>query len=200
MLRASISWLLAPRSPARSLVRHHSPPCLRSLKPCHPAIMKVVSALIIATAACSAKAFAPSTSAQSTTTTALSATRREVGSAAFGVAAAILFTGASAAQAEAESNELVDTLKARSEANKEANKQYAMRADKMSSRDFKDVKTRKPKFVSIKIAGGKTKLITSDEFATLENDGKIRTEYGTRMKQGGGEMVDYTNVSYYLEE
>lgn len=162
--------------------------------------MKVVSALIVATAAYSAEAFAPSMTAQSATATALSATRREVGSAAFGAAAAILFTGAAAARAEDESNELIDTLKARSEQNKDANTQYAMRADKMSSRDFKDVKTRKPKFVSIKTATGKTKLITSDEFATLENDGKIRTEYGTRMKQGGGEMVDYTNVTYYLEE
>lgn len=171
-----------------------------SLSPDHHATMKVVSALIFATVAYSAEAFAPSTIAQSATATSLSATRREVGSAAFGAAAAILFTGASAAQAEDESNELIDTLKARSEQNKDANKQYAMRADKMSSRDFKDVKTRKPKFVPIKTATGKTKLITSDEFATLENDGKIRTEYGTRMKQGGGEMVDYTNVTYYLEE
>jgi len=161
-----------------------------------------ISALIVATAAYSAEAFAPASSRQSATgtLTALSATRREVGSAAIGAAAAVLFTGASAAQAEDESNELIKSLKERSEANKDANKQYAMRADKMSSRDFKDVKTRKPKFVSVKTSSGKTKLITSDEFATLENDGKIRTEYGTRMKQGGGEMTDYTNVTYYVEE
>ena len=160
-----------------------------------------ISALIVATAAYSAEAFAPATSRQSATLTALSATtRREVGSAAIGAAAAVLFTGASAAQAEDESNELIKSLKERSEANKDANKQYAMRADKLSSRDFKDVKTRRPKLVSVTTSSGKTKIISSDEFATLENDGKIRTEYGTRTKQGGGEMTDYTNTKYYVEE
>ena len=159
-----------------------------------------ISALIVATAAYSAEAFAPAISRQSATLTALSATRREVGSAAIGAAAAVLFTGASAAQAEDESNELIKSLKERSEANKDANKQYAMRADKLSSRDFKDVKTRRPKLVSVTTSSGKTKIISSDEFATLENDGKIRTEYGTRTKQGGGEMTDYTNTKYYVEE
>ena len=178
----------------------HLHPSFNLSNPTMKTTSTAISALIVATVAYSAEAFAPATSRQSATLTALSATRREVGSAAIGAAAAVLFTGASAAQAEDESNELIKSLKERSEANKDANKQYAMRADKLSSRDFKDVKTRRPKLVSVTTSSGKTKIISSDEFATLENDGKIRTEYGTRTKQGGGEMTDYTNTKYYVEE
>jgi len=31
-------------------------------------------------------------------------------------------------------------------------------------------------------------------------DGKIDTVYGTRMKQGGGEMKDYNDITYVLKE
>ena len=76
-----------------------------------------------------------------------------------------------------------------------------MRADKLSFRDFKDAKLRKPSFVNVKSpSSGEVKLLTKEEFATLDNDGKITTEYGTRMKQGGGEMIDYTDVTYYFKE
>ena len=63
-------------------------------------------------------------------------------------AAATLLVGppANAAQ-EAEYNQLVELLKARSDENKEANANYAMRANKMSERDFKDAKNRRPKLM-----------------------------------------------------
>lgn len=32
------------------------------------------------------------------------------------------------------------------------------------------------------------KIYTKEEFTTLDQDGKIKTEYGMRMKQGGGEI------------
>ena len=48
---------------------------------------------------------------------------------------------------EEEFNELIDLLKARSDDNKEANANYAMRADKLSDADFKDAKMRRPKLM-----------------------------------------------------
>ena len=65
-------------------------------------------------------------------------------------AAATLLVGPPANAAtgqEAEYNELVEMLKARSDENKEANANYAMRANKMSERDFKDAKNRRPKLM-----------------------------------------------------
>ena len=45
------------------------------------------------------------------------------------------------------------------------------------------------------------KIYTKEEFNTLDQDGKIETVYGTRMKQGGGEMkvcCMYMYVSVYM--
>lgn len=97
-----------------------------------------------------ASAFAP-TSTQplcGVSSSALSATRRETFSTF--TAAAFLLSVQSPAQAaddEEEFNELINVLKARSDDNKEANANYAMRADKMSSRVMKDAKTRRPKLM-----------------------------------------------------
>ena len=44
------------------------------------------------------------------------------------------------------------------------------------------------------------KILTKEEFKTLECDGKIDTVYGTRMKQGGGEMKDYNDITYILKD
>ena len=37
-----------------------------------------------------------------------------------------------------------------------------------------------------------------EEFVTLNLDGKIKTTYGVRQKQGGGEMKDYNDITYTL--
>ena len=88
---------------------------------------------------------------QSTTplSTSLSATRRDTLSQFGTTAAAFLLSGVSSAQAsdKEEYSELINVLKARSEDNKEANANYAMRANKMSSKDFKDAKSRRPKLM-----------------------------------------------------
>ena len=34
----------------------------------------------------------------------------------------------------------------------------------------------------------------------MDRDGKIETKYGTRMKQGGGEMKDYNDITYVLKD
>jgi hypothetical protein len=44
------------------------------------------------------------------------------------------------------------------------------------------------------------KILTKEEFNTYNSDGKIDTVYGTRMKQGGGEMKDYNDITYVLKE
>ena len=116
----------------------------------------------------------------------------EVASALWTVVAATTTTAAAAAaplvaraaeEEDESTSEFIQKLKARSETNKEANRNYAMRADKLSFRDFKDAKLRKPSFVNVKSpSSGEVKLLTKEEFATLDNDGKITTEYGTRMK------------------
>mmetsp|Transcript_44152 Transcript_44152/g.92837 ORF Transcript_44152/g.92837 Transcript_44152/m.92837 type:complete len:170 (-) Transcript_44152:25-534(-) len=155
----------------------------------------------------SASAFSPTTLPHATTTSsssALSATRRETiekfGAAAFS-AGILLASGVQPAQAataeEAEYNQLIDLLKARSEENKEANANYAMRADKMSEKDFQDVKTRRPKLIIVSTSKG-NKIFTKEEFNTLDCDGKIKTVYGVRQKQGGGEMKDYNDITYVL--
>jgi len=115
------------------------------------------STLFLASLA-TASAFAPTTHQPCTPSSfsALSASRREAmekfGAAAF--SAAVLISGGQPAQAaskvateEAEFNELINVLKARSDDNKEANANYAMRADKMSSKDFTDAKSRRPKLM-----------------------------------------------------
>jgi hypothetical protein len=172
--------------------------------------MRAAASISIAlvAAACSIEAFAPAPQQWTTvtTTTALSASRREAmekfGAAAFS-AGAVFFAGeqkAHAAQTEEdEFNELINVLKARTEANKEANANYAMRADKLSKRDFDDAKTRRPKLIVVSTKNG-NKIYSSEEFNTLDSDGKIKTEYGVRQKQGGGEIKDYQNITYTLLE
>ena len=44
------------------------------------------------------------------------------------------------------------------------------------------------------------KILTKEEFSTYNSDGKIETVYGTRMKQGGGEMKDYNDITYVLKD
>jgi hypothetical protein len=44
------------------------------------------------------------------------------------------------------------------------------------------------------------KILTKEEFNTYKCDGKIDTVYGTRMKQGGGEMKDYNDITYVLKD
>ena len=110
--------------------------------------MRTYIALLASVA--TASAFAPtSTQPLCVSSSALSATRRETFS-TFTAAASILLSVQSPAQAaddEEEFNELINVLKARSDDNKEANANYAMRADKMSSRVMKDAKTRRPKLM-----------------------------------------------------
>ena len=111
--------------------------------------MKISIALLASLA--TASAFAPTPSC-TTQNSALSATRRESIEQLFTntatTAAAMLLTNAQPAAAEeAEYNELIAMLKARSEENQEANKNYAMRANKLTKKDFDDVKTRRPKLM-----------------------------------------------------
>ena len=117
--------------------------------------MKTSIALLASLA--TASAFAPTTPSCTPKTSALSATRRESIEQLFGntaAAAAMVFTAASQpasaatkAAEEAEYNELIAMLKARSEENQEANKNYAMRANKLAKEDFDDVKNRRPKLM-----------------------------------------------------
>lgn len=44
------------------------------------------------------------------------------------------------------------------------------------------------------------KILTKEEFSTLDCDEKITTEYGVRQKQGGGDTKDYNDVTYVLKE
>ena len=44
------------------------------------------------------------------------------------------------------------------------------------------------------------KILTKEEFNTYNMDGKIDVVYGTRMKQGGGEMKDYNDITYVLKD
>ena len=118
------------------------------------------STLFLASRLATASAFAPTTHQPCTpsSSSALSASRREAmekfGAAAF--SAAVLISGGQPAQVaskvateEAEFNELINVLKTRSDDNKEkeANANCAMRADKMSSKDFTDAKSRRPKLM-----------------------------------------------------
>ena len=112
-----------------------------------PALKMKTSIVLIASSLASARAFV---SLQSTTSaSALSATRRDTLSQFGTTTAAVLLSGVSSAQAsdKEEYSELINVLKARSEDNKEANANYAMRANKMSSKDFKDAKSRRPKLM-----------------------------------------------------
>jgi len=166
--------------------------------------------------ATTASAFTPSfpvpqfTTTSSSSSTALSESRREAMESCFTSTAfaigSILLSGQQPAQAatssksdEAEFNELINVLKTRSEENKEANANYSMRADKMSSKDFKDAKSRRPKLIVVQTSKG-NKIYTKEEFTTLDQDGKIKTEYGMRMKQGGGEIKDYNDITYILKD
>mmetsp|Transcript_18693 Transcript_18693/g.33831 ORF Transcript_18693/g.33831 Transcript_18693/m.33831 type:complete len:167 (-) Transcript_18693:215-715(-) len=166
--------------------------------------MRASTVLIASFAFATASAFAPATCPCTTSSSALSASRREAfekfGSAAFS-AGIILISGEQPAQAaeEEEFNELINVLKARSDDNKEANANYAMRADKLSSKDFKDVKSRRPKLIIVSTSKG-NKIYSKEEFNTLDRDGKIKTEYGTRQRQGGGDMKDYNDITYILTE
>mmetsp|Transcript_27230 Transcript_27230/g.46278 ORF Transcript_27230/g.46278 Transcript_27230/m.46278 type:complete len:173 (-) Transcript_27230:216-734(-) len=172
--------------------------------------MKTSIALIASLA--TASAFAPTATlpCSRTSSSTLSATRREsieqlFGSTAAATAALVLTAAQPAAAAapskaeEAEFNELIEVLKTRSEENSEANKNYAMRANKLAKQDFDDVKTRRPKLIIVSTTKG-NKILTKEEFSTYNMDGKIDTVYGTRMKQGGGEMKDYNDITYVLKE
>ncbi len=55
-------------------------------------------------------------------------------------------------------------------------------------------------FYSIVSTSKGNKILTKEEFNTYNNDGKIDTVYGTRMKQGGGEMKDYNDITYVLKD
>jgi len=109
------------------------------------------SIVLIASSLASASAFvfvAPQSTTPSSSTS-LSATRRDTLSQFGTTTAAVLLSGVSSAQAsdKEEYSELINVLKARSEENKEANANYAVRANKMSSKDFKDAKSRRPKLM-----------------------------------------------------
>jgi hypothetical protein len=137
---------------------------------------------------------------------ALSATRREsIEQLASALSAGVILTTTTSSQPanavsaeEAEYNELINVLKARSDQNSEANKNYAMRSDKLSQRDFDDVKTRRPKLIIVSTTKG-NKILTKEEFNTFKEDGRIDVIYGTRMKQVGGEMKDYNDITYVLK-
>jgi len=107
------------------------------------------SIVLIASSLASTSAFAGLQSTTSSSSTSLSATRRDTLSQFGTAAAAVLLSGVSSAQAsdKEEYSELINVLKARSEDNKEANANYAMRANKMSSKDFKDAKSKRPKLM-----------------------------------------------------
>lgn len=122
--------------------------------------MKTSFAFIVYFATASS-AFSPAaTLSSSSSSSVLSATRRESIEQLFGTAATVFSAGTvltSAAQTafaaatskaqEAEYNELINVLKARSDENQVANKNYAMRANKLSKEDFDDVKVRRPKLM-----------------------------------------------------
>mmetsp|Transcript_2744 Transcript_2744/g.7185 ORF Transcript_2744/g.7185 Transcript_2744/m.7185 type:complete len:169 (-) Transcript_2744:338-844(-) len=168
--------------------------------------MKTSTLLLTASLVTTASAFAPASHQQSTTSSsALDASRRSAiekfGAAAWSTAA-VLIAGEPAQAADAqeeEFNELISVLKARSEENKEANANYAMRSDKLSDRDFKDIKMRRPKLIIVSTVNG-NKIFTQAEFSTLDQDGKIVTSYGVRQKQGGGDIPDYNDITYTLKE
>src|SRR6056300_1485960 len=125
--------------------------------------MKIASsiALLASLAATTASAFTPAATT-TTSSVALSVTRREsIEQLASALSAGILLTATAASQPanavsaeEAEYNELINVLKERSETNSEANKNYAMRSDKLSQRDFDDVKTRRPKLIIVSTTKG----------------------------------------------
>jgi len=117
--------------------------------------MKSTVIITLIAFAVASEAFAPATHQPcAASSSALSASRRgaieKLGTAAFS-AGLLLLSGDQPARAaatqEEEFNELISVLKARSDENKEANANYAMRADKMNSKDFKDAKTRRPKLM-----------------------------------------------------
>ena len=111
--------------------------------------MKASIVLIASSLASATSAFVTPQSTTTSSTTSLSATRRDTLSQFGTTAAAVLLSGVSSAQAsdKEEYSELINVLKARSEDNKDANANYAMRANKMSSKDFKDAKSRRPKLM-----------------------------------------------------
>ena len=122
-----------------------------------------VTTLVASLFATTASAFTPSFpvpqfTTSSSSSTSLSESRREAMESCFTsttfAIGTILLSGQQPAQAatssksdEAEFNELINVLKTRSDENKEANANYSMRADKMSSKDFKDAKSRRPKLM-----------------------------------------------------
>ncbi len=170
--------------------------------------MKITSSIaLLASLAATAAAFTPAATSSSSSSVALSATRREsIEQLASALSAGILLTATTTSQPanavsaeEAEYNELINVLKARSDQNSEANKNYAMRSDKLSQRDFDDVKTRRPKLIIVSTTKG-NKILTKEEFNTFKEDGRIDVIYGTRMKQGGGEMKDYNDITYVLKD
>ena len=114
-----------------------------------PALKMKTSIVLIASSLASASAFAGLQLTTTSSSTSLSATRRDTLSQFGTSAAAVLLSGVSSAQAsdKEEYSELINVLKARSEDNKEANANYAVRANKMSSKDFKDAKSRRPKLM-----------------------------------------------------
>ncbi len=65
---------------------------------------------------------------------------------------------------------------------------------------FHSTNTHSPPHYSIVSTSKGNKILTKEEFNTYNNDGKIDTVYGTRMKQGGGEMKDYNDITYVLKD
>jgi len=90
-----------------------------------------------------------------------------------------------------EENEFVKELKARSKANKEQYMKEAMRADKLSPKQFQDNLNR-PSYVGVTRSDGSIKMITSQQFEELEKANRIKVDYESTINKNGKEFVDYS--------
>jgi hypothetical protein len=88
-------------------------------------------------------------------------------------------------------------LKARSDANRNANAKEATRKDKLSFSDFRD-QYQKPSFKGVRQPNGDIKMYLLEELEALQVAGKIKVENGVKYDKKGNAKADYSQQVYVL--
>jgi hypothetical protein len=95
-------------------------------------------------------------------------------------------------------NEFIQMLKARSDANRDANAKEATRNDKLSFSNFRD-QYHKPSFKGVRQPNtGEIKMVILEEFEALQAAGKIKVESGVKYDKKGNAKADYSQQVYVL--
>jgi hypothetical protein len=98
---------------------------------------------------------------------------------------------------DTENNDFIQMLKARSDANRNANAKEATRKDKLSFSDFRD-QYQKPSFKGVRQPNGDIKMYLLEELEALQVAGKIKVENGVKYDKKGNAKADYSQQVYVL--